>query len=302
MTTLMARDAADLGVPPAIIGKMVQTTPGRIEWLTRSDLVSMNVTVFDGDAPDTGTAPVRPATPVQAPPPVPAALPSPAVAPAPAPAVVVAGFAAGADDRRAWDAWMAGLHGAYHDGAGFALAQLGVPRPVSCRGPNAASLGDFTLGCEAARQRLTPVETGMRDHPDYRDGWNGASPGGALNVPVEVEYQGAYFCGRQVAGLTLKVFGAAGAARRRALFSFGPQPTSPEVPSGAFLVEGAIALSGGALTLTPVQWVSRPAGYAWLGLSGRSEDGGRTFAGQVTGAAGCSVFTLQRAGETSATR
>jgi hypothetical protein len=298
VTTLMARDAAELGVPPAIIGKMVETTPGRIEWLTRADLVSMDVTMLDGDAPDGRPARTAPAAPAPAPMAVPAAMPAPASPSAPAPAVVPAatpdlGFAAGAGARRAWDAWMAGLRGLYRDGAGFALAQIGVTRPVSCRGPNAASLGDFTLGCEAARQRLAPVEANLRGHPDYSAGWNGTVPGGAPNEPVEAEYQGAYFCGRQVARLTLKVFARPGAPRRRALFSFGPQPASPEVPSGAFLVEGAIDAKGGALTLTPVQWVSRPAGYSWLGLSGRSGDGGRTFSGQVTGAAGCSAFTLR---------
>jgi len=289
VTTLMARDAAELGVPPAIIGKMVETTPGRIEWLTRADLVSMDVTMLDGDAPDSRPARTAPAAPAPAPAVAPAATPDP-------------GFAAGADARRAWDAWMAGLHGPYRDGAGFALAQIGVPRPVSCRGPNAASLGDFTLGCEAARQRLAPVEASLRGHPDYLAGWNGTVPGGAPTEPVEVEYQGAYFCGRQMARLTLKVFARPGAPRRRALFSFGPQPASPEVPSGAFLVEGVIDAHGGALTLTPIQWVSRPAGYTWLGLSGRSEDGGRTFSGQVTGGAGCSAFTLQHVIETLMTR
>ncbi len=36
VTTQMARIAASLGIPPAIIGKMVQTTPGRVEWLPRA--------------------------------------------------------------------------------------------------------------------------------------------------------------------------------------------------------------------------------------------------------------------------
>ena len=57
VTTLMARDAAKDGIPPAIIGKMVETTPGRVEWLTPADLTSMNVLVYDrrhadGDAAD----------------------------------------------------------------------------------------------------------------------------------------------------------------------------------------------------------------------------------------------------------
>lgn len=195
---------------------------------------------------------------------------------------------------------MAGLQGAYGEGAAFARAQLGAPQPLSCRGPNGASLGDFTQGCEAARQRLASLESAMRTRSDYLAGWNGAAPGGPLNEPAEAEYRGAYFCGAQAARLTLKVFAAAGAPRRRALFSFGPQPSSPDTPSGAFLVEGAIDLAGGALALAPVAWVSQPAGYAWLGLDGRSEDGGRTFSGRVTEGALCSVFTLQRTGEAAA--
>lgn len=42
-TTAMARDAAQFGVPAAIIGKMVSTEPGKMAWLTPSDLASMNV-------------------------------------------------------------------------------------------------------------------------------------------------------------------------------------------------------------------------------------------------------------------
>ena len=47
----MAKDAAALGVPSALISKMVQTAPGRVEWLTHVDLGSMNVSVFDDDTP-----------------------------------------------------------------------------------------------------------------------------------------------------------------------------------------------------------------------------------------------------------
>jgi hypothetical protein len=32
-----------------VIGKMVDTTPGRVEWLDLADLALMNVTVYDGD-------------------------------------------------------------------------------------------------------------------------------------------------------------------------------------------------------------------------------------------------------------
>ena len=46
LTTAFARDAASYGVPDAIIGKMVQTEPGRMSWLTRDDLKPMNVVIL----------------------------------------------------------------------------------------------------------------------------------------------------------------------------------------------------------------------------------------------------------------
>jgi len=313
VTTLMARDAARDGIPPAVIGKMVETTPGRVEWLTHADLTSMNVLVYDGDAPTAARqavmASVRPvvaptASPTLAPTPTPnsAAPPSPPLA-APVPqASVPPGFVAGRDARRGWDAWLAGLRGPYRDGAAFALAQIGLPRPGSCYGPNGVSRGEFTLGCEVARQRLATVATKLAVNVDYAAGWNSAGqqpvPAGA---PAEAEFQGAYFCGRNMAHLTLKVFPQAGEPRRRAMFSFGPEPTSPAVPRGAFIVEGSVDLQGGAMTLTPVKWVLQPPGYQWLGLSGRSDDGGRTFSGRVVDSGGCTIFTLKRVGAATAT-
>ena len=44
-TTALAREAAKYGVPPAILGKMVQTEPNRVAWLTLEDLTSMDVKV-----------------------------------------------------------------------------------------------------------------------------------------------------------------------------------------------------------------------------------------------------------------
>ena len=359
VTTLMARDAARDGIPPAVIGKMVETTPGRVEWLTPADLASMNVTVYEGDTPTATRQPVTasigpapapmpllrtPSSPTPSPQaPLPLASVSPAppgqasaspaqsrqasVSPAPplfAPpsaipppqASIRPGFAAGRDDRRAWDMWLAGLRGAYRDGAVFAQTQNGLSRPGSCYGPNGANRGDFTLGCEVARQRLAPVATRLAVNVDYAAGWNSASQPIPAAAPNEAEYQGAYFCGRQVAHLTLKILPQAGQgsppagqavpqpgeARRRATFSFGPEPTSPDVPRGAFIVEGSIDLQGGTMTLAPVKWISQPHGYDWVGLSGRSDDGGRTFSGHVTDSSTCTIFTLKRVGAATATR
>jgi hypothetical protein len=46
ITTAMAREAASFGVPPAIVGRMIQTAPGRIAWLTTEELTSMNVVIL----------------------------------------------------------------------------------------------------------------------------------------------------------------------------------------------------------------------------------------------------------------
>jgi len=73
-TTAFARDAAEYGVPPAIIGKMVQTEPGRIAWLTPSDLQPMRVALLPA-APQAQPLPAAPqarplpAAPAQAAPP-----------------------------------------------------------------------------------------------------------------------------------------------------------------------------------------------------------------------------------------
>ncbi len=322
VTTLMARDAARDGIPPAIIGKMVATTPGRVEWLTPADLSSMNVSVYSGDTPtatrqvvtasappvapmpSAATSPTTVPTPSSSPASTQSSVPVPIAAPAQPlpPPSVSPGFAAGRDDRHAWDGWLVGLRGPYRDGAVFAMAQVGVPRPGSCTGPNGASRGEYTLGCETARQRLASVATRVAVNADYAAGWNSASQPVPTGGEAEAEYQGAYFCGRQVAHLTLKVYPEAGEPRRRAMFSFGPEPTSPDVPRGAFIVEGSIDMHGGALVLTPVKWVSQPRGYEWLGLSGHSDDGGRTFSGRVTDSGACTIFTLRRVGATTATR
>ena len=45
VTTLMAREAAQYGVPAAITGRMVTTAPGQMAWLTRGELEQMGVRI-----------------------------------------------------------------------------------------------------------------------------------------------------------------------------------------------------------------------------------------------------------------
>ena len=292
-TARMAKDATALGVPSALISKMVQTAPGRVEWLTHIDLGSMNVSVFDDDTPTAvhrmnmiGVRQIDRVAPS-----------APAKAPAPP------DFAAGLEDRRDWDVWLASLRGPFRDGAASAQAQIGSQQqPGPCTGPDASNSGDFMSGCEAALRRLAPINVRLRGNADYTAGWNGTSQPALSDEPVEAEYQGAFFCGRQVARLTLQVFSQTDEPRRRAMFSFGPQPTSPDVPHGAFIVEGSIGLQGGSMSFLPLRWVSQPAGYPWVGLNGNSDDGGETFGGRVTENSACTIFTLKRINDATAAK
>lgn len=166
VTTAMARDLGGLEVPPAIIGKLVQTPPGRATWLTPSDLASMGVKVLDAassapshrDASPSANAPTQ----YQASP-----IPPPADQNA-SPGAYQQGFA----DRRAWEWFFAGLTGAFKDGAEYWSGQRSTPQPGSCYGPAGQNLGDWTAGCLEAKRALTPSDNRRKAQPDYRAGWN----------------------------------------------------------------------------------------------------------------------------------
>jgi hypothetical protein len=61
-TTAFARDAAGYGVPDAIIGKLVSTEPGRMTWLTPSDLKPMDVAILTASLPQGPPLPIPPQT------------------------------------------------------------------------------------------------------------------------------------------------------------------------------------------------------------------------------------------------
>ncbi len=171
MTTAMAREAATLGVPAAIIGKMVETNPNRMEWLTPDDLASMDVVVIQPKL----QAP--PAVANAAPPTANAAAPA---APSPSDATATTSsspsdeppdFQQGLADRGSWETWYASLSGDYQRGAFFWSAHRTDPRPPSCY-PNGQNVGDWTAGCLAAQQRLASSDVRRKTDPVYRQGWN----------------------------------------------------------------------------------------------------------------------------------
>jgi hypothetical protein len=65
VTTLMARETAAYGVPPAITGRMVTTKPGQMAWLSQSELESMGVRIVGGEG--AATRRVAPGSPGEAP-------------------------------------------------------------------------------------------------------------------------------------------------------------------------------------------------------------------------------------------
>ena len=165
-TTAMAREAASFDVPPAIIGKLVETPPERATWLTPSDLASMGVITLD-TAESSGTAPSTTAPPTQ----YCGTLTPPASPPANQPAQSGA-FKDGLTDRRILETWFAGLAGSFKDGAEYWSAQRSIPKPGSCYAPTGQNLGDWTAGCLATKWVFTPSDVRRKSEPEYRAGWN----------------------------------------------------------------------------------------------------------------------------------
>jgi hypothetical protein len=170
LTTALARDAAQFGVPPDIVGKLVETAPGRVEWLTRDDLAEMGVKIYQ---PNTASSSETSAPPATTTTPAPAVHSGNAVATTAVPSAPdePPDFQQGLADRRTWEQWYSGLTGDYQQGASFWAAHRSDPKLPSCY-PNGQTFGDWTAGCLAAQQRLASSDVRRRTDPTYRQGWN----------------------------------------------------------------------------------------------------------------------------------
>lgn len=154
ITTAMARDLGGYGVPDAIVGKLVQTPPGRTTWLLPSDLASMDVKII----PDKN-APTKPSTPQSE--------PTPSKSPA---------YQEGLAARRGVEAWFAGLNGDYRAGADYWAGQRSSSKSGSCYSPPAQYSKAWTDGCLEALRRFTPTDTRRKSEPEYKEGWNSYLP------------------------------------------------------------------------------------------------------------------------------
>jgi penicillin-insensitive murein endopeptidase len=98
VTTAMARSAAEMGVPDAIVGRMVRTPPGSVAWLSEAELLAMGAVRIDITTPPPAPS-VPPDTPLTRPVPDNTTTPSgpialshgPVGSPAPAPLHIIGG-------------------------------------------------------------------------------------------------------------------------------------------------------------------------------------------------------------------
>ncbi len=169
VTTLMARKAAELGVPADIIGRMVTTPPDRMAWLTPAELEEMHVEIVDDD-----TNTYRPGSPLRP------GQPSASVA-APTGRQLAsspnrtqsAAYAQGKSDRARYQAWFDVQQGDNKTGASWweANRSQATQLHLTCS-TLASSTPAFVQGCSSAQTMLAQADRRRLAEPDYRAGWN----------------------------------------------------------------------------------------------------------------------------------
>jgi hypothetical protein len=104
-------------------------------------------------------------------------------------------------------------------------------------------------------------------------------------------YTGRYLCNQGTTGLSLQILGKK-YNETVAIFHFYPLPANLNVSSGSFIVKGAYDPILGPMSLYTVSWITRPARFTMVGLSGTSTDKGHSFDGSLTDSLFCSTFSI----------
>jgi hypothetical protein len=91
-------------------------------------------------------------------------------------------FDQGLADRAEFEQWFASLSGDFRRGVDWWAGHRSLSHAGTCNSPAAAMNQQFTLGCEAAKARLTAKDVKRKSDPDYRRGWN--SYAGSSSPPV----------------------------------------------------------------------------------------------------------------------
>jgi hypothetical protein len=107
------------------------------------------------------------------------------------------------------------------------------------------------------------------------------------------EWAGKYVCGQGITALRLNVADA-GRGVISATFTFGPLPENPDVPRGAYRMEGSFDAKTRKMQLRGVKWIDAPNGYVMVDLDGRLDADGDRISGLVPEWPGCTVFEVSR--------
>ena len=115
----------------------------------------------------------------------------------------------------------------------------------------------------------------------------------SLQAQLTGRWAGSYTCAQGLTGLRLDIQ-AAPAGSATATFDFYALPSNPGVPTGEFTMTGTYTATG--IKLSPGHWVTQPAGYEMVSLTGSPLTGNRkTLSGSVAGPP-CTTFTVTKAG------
>ncbi len=114
------------------------------------------------------------------------------------------------------------------------------------------------------------------------------------NQPSSV-WNGEYTCRQGITRLQLRTHNSTAASVPPLLiFSFGPHPNNPSIPSGEFSMTANYTYqAGGNFNARPLNWIRQPSGYFMVGLNGNFSADMLQISGAVAGT-GCTTFTLQR--------
>ena len=111
---------------------------------------------------------------------------------------------------------------------------------------------------------------------------------------ISGEWIGKYVCSQGITALKLNVSQSSSGALT-ATFSFGPLPENPNIPSGAYRMEGAFDPLTRKVKLHGVKWIEAPDNYVMVDLDGRVDTDGARIDGRVPPQwMGCSVFEVRR--------
>jgi restriction system protein len=113
-------------------------------------------------------SPEGPAVPAQA-------APAPTLVP-PTEAQPSSSYQLGQADRQAWEIWFGTVTGNYRAGAEWWAGHRSLPSPRSCAAAPPSTGADWTAGCFAAQEKLTPSDLRRKGDPEYRLGWNSPAP------------------------------------------------------------------------------------------------------------------------------